>query len=1459
MLKQKKELLELEKGKSQKAPDVPRHRFPTFNEKTDDLDTFFQSFECQANLLKVNESELKSYLLSCLSGKAREIFNSLPFESDYESTKNVLLQRYNFTPNEYRRKFFNACPSSEENISTYVHRISMYFDRWISLSKTRKDFDSIRDLIIRHIVLSNCNVKLSQFLLEKDINNLDSIVTESIRFFSAHNDETLSKKESYPLISNVSVTDIPDRGRSDRRKYDRNQSLSQDRKKEKDFVHNFHKVGGNRRSSSCFSPRRNNTNDMPPHSNNFNNKQRNSPRSNLRCFNCSGFGHVKSNCPSVFFNSFASQFNWREKKDFPLNKPESLNSFSATCTDREHHIYDGLLGETTPKNIKVLRDTGSMVHAIHMSLVEPHELTNDTVTLITFGGNKECFRIARVFVDTPFIKGYILACVIERYPSKHKCYDVLIGNGTTPCTPEIYLPTVDVIKKWEDEHKMYLNCESRCDNVVMSDVAVNTELVKTSHVIDHIISDSNTDLKTVVEPMLHSNQVTTRAQSKNNDPIAPLCNKVLNLDISEEELSTLQKSDPSLQKYFDLAENTLNEKKVKNGSYSFSLCNGKLIRKFRQKGVVYTQLIVPTCLRNRILSLSHDTPLGGHCSIKKTNFLLTQSFFWPGISNDVKKYCNSCDICQKTRSKGRNIKAPLQTHDFSDTKNITLPFSKIAIDIVGELPMTTNKNRYILTVIDYATRWVEAIPLKNIDTVTVSEALCTIFTRFGFPSEVLSDGGPQFTSDLMYQVMKSLGITHKFTTPYHPQANGLCEKANGTIKNIIRKVAFDNTQEWDRYLHTTLYNIRSTPQETTGFTPFELVFGFPPSTLHSRIRDNWLGDNHCNEKPLHQYVIDLRSRILKSCLDAARATASQQAKSKIRYDKSAKMRKLVEGDKVLLLLSNNTGKIDRQWSGPFEVTEVVSPVNYKISINGKEKKYHINMLQKYNERPASLTLSENEYVYANSAIVFDNDLDDNEGLTQIEIPPIECSENYTNVKINNELYECQYKAVQDLLYKFSTVFSDLPGSTEVIEHKIELSDYTPIKLKPYPLPFSSHEVILKEIQNMLNMGIIQESQSPFAAPIVLVKKKDGKTRFCVDYRKLNLVTIGDATPIPDQELLFTRLHDAKIFTKLDLTKGYWQVKMDESSQKYTAFISSQGLYEFIKMPFGLKNCPATFNKLMSKLLSHRQDCLFFFDDVIIFHIHWISHLQALHDIFDIFYVNGLTIRPSKTEIAFHSISFLGHVVGTGTIKPISDNVYKILNIVQPKTKKQVRSIIGLVNYYAKFIPHISTLLTPLSNLIVKGKPDKPNWTADCQKSVEIIQHLINRKPVLILPNINKPFFIQTDASIVGIGAVLLQLQEDCLRPCLFVSRKLLERETRYSTMEKECLAIIWGVTRFKRYILGRHFTLQTDHNPLKFLKTAAQNNSRIHRWTLILEQYDFTIEHIPGRQNILADFLSRNF
>ena len=1440
LIKEKAKLVNLDKKEaSSKSHDTPRHRFPNFNDKTDDLDAFFQAFEYQAKLLNIDQSsELKSYLLSSLSGKARDIFNSLPFETDYKATKKVLLNKFNFTPNFYRRKFFNTCPFKEENVSCYIHRLSMYFDRWISLSETAQDFNSLRELIVKHTFLSSCNVKLSQFLLEKDLKKIDDLVTESERFLSAHESETLCKSEPFPLIANFSAKE---RGRK---------------------LHNAHSVEPDRHATNDHYRSRSVDNSKSSHPRSFNDQSfmhknmngkpgtkyvhnyknpRKLAKNNIRCYKCSGFGHVASSCSSEFTTSFSSVFNWRERKDFPLNKPESLNAFSSLCSSNEHHIYNGLLGQENPKPIRVLRDTGSMVHAIHKDYVQDHEYLSDSITLITFGGNKEIFPLARIYVNTPFIKGFIIACVIENYPSNQKLYDVLIGNGTTPCSKQICLPTPDVIESWDIDHKHFFNHD--CD------VNVCTDDIESVNVTDTI------DVQVPI-PLLHSNQVTTRAQAKVTDPTMSSNQKLLNFDISDEEFGALQKNDPSLQRYF---KHTISDDKVKDNLNhkrdSFVLRNGKLVRLSKSKNDIITQLVVPTILRNRILSLSHDTPICAHGGRNKTYFVLSQSFFWPGMYRDVKTFCKSCDTCQRTTQKGRNVKAPLQTPDSNNPRICLRPFEKIAIDIIGELPMSKHKNRFILTVIDYATRWTEAIPLKNCDTITISEALCTIFARFGFPREILSDNGPAFTSNVMDQVMCTLGIKHTFSTPYHPQTNGLCERVNATIKANLRKAAFGSIENWDRLLPITLFNIRSSPQETTKYTPFELLYGFTPQTLHSLIKDSWLGGDNEFDKPLEQYVMDLRARILKTCAEADNATLFQQNKSKERYDKSSNMRSLKVGDQVLLLLSKFNGKMEKQWQGPHDVIEVVSPVNYKINVNGKQRTFHINMLQKYCTRPETLDVDND--VYANVGIICD-DIEDNQ-LTNIELPPMKCNETVRDVKINPELNNSDSTSIKQLLYKYDHVFSDLPGTTDCVEHHIELTNDKPIKLRPYPLPLLSHATVAEEVENMLKMNIIQESNSPYAAPIVLVKKKDGKNRFCIDYRKLNSITVRNATPIPDQDLMFSKLHIAKFFTKIDLTKGYWQVKMAKDSQKYTAFTTENGLYEFIKMPFGLTNCPATFHKLMYKLLHHRLDCLYFFDDVVIFHNNINDHVEALDEILNIFSINGLTIRPTKTEIAYNTVPFLGFLVGQGNLQPIDENVNKILTIVVPQTKKHVRSIIGLVNFYSKFIPHLATLLAPLSNLIVKERPDKVKWTDECQKSINMIQNIINNNPVLILPNMDKTFYVQTDASNIGIGAALLQSQDDTLRPCMYVSRKLLAREGNYATVEKECLAVVWALSKLSRFLLGSSFYIMTDHKALQFLRSAKSKNSRIFRWSLTLENFDYKIMYLPGNQNVLADFLSRNF
>ena len=413
-------------------------------------------------------------------------------------------------------------------------------------------------------------------------------------------------------------------------------------------------------------------------------------------------------------------------------------------------------------------------------------------------------------------------------------------------------------------------------------------------------------------------------------------------------------------------------------------------------------------------------------------------------------------------------------------------------------------------------------------------------------------------------------------------------------------------------------------------------------------------------------------------------------------------------------------------------------------------------------------------------------------------------------------------------------------------------------MKPYPLPFTSLDVVKDEVRSMLDLDVIEPSDSPYCSPIVLVRKKDGSVRFCIDFRALNKITIGDAGPIPDHDYIMSKMADAVFFTKLDMTKGYWQIGIHDDCRQYTAFQAAGELYQFKRMPFGLKNAPMTFNRMMNRLIGNREDSVFFFDDVTIFHIDWEEHVKSLHDIFQIFKDNNLRVKPSKTFVGFQEVEFLGHIVGGGYLKPLQNNVDKILKLSIPKTKKQVRGLIGLVNFYAKFIQNLAELLCPLYALTKKGQPERVIWTDECQYSLDRIQFLIGAHPCLIIPNINFPFYVQTDASSVGLGGALLQHRQGVLYPCRFVSRKLFDREKRYAVIEREALAIVWGLEKFARYLVGQEFILQTDHAPLRAIAGGRSKNSRLCRWSLLLQQFNFKVEYLPGRHNVLADYLSRS-
>ena len=332
---------------------------------------------------------------------------------------------------------------------------------------------------------------------------------------------------------------------------------------------------------------------------------------------------------------------------------------------KEKHIYSGLIEfEGSLQSINVLRDTGSMIHAVHKRFVKPTDYLGKTLSLITFGGKKETFDLANICIDTPFIQGKVTACVLDNYPPDYMYYDVLIGNGGTLGSPTALDPSPDVVKAWEETHR---------DTHVLGNLTVNEEC--------HF----NT-VKSANE-ILTSNEVQTRAQKQNENKVKKTLNdKVLNFDISYTELANLQKEDETLSKYFDFVN--CEAKKTKTGSCSFEIRNGILVRLFKSDRYSLVQVVVPEPLRAKIISLGHDMLFSAHMGIQRTIVRVTSSFYWPGITVDVRQFCKSCKLCLKTKPKGRTPRAPLQC----GVPVIDKPFYKVGTDLIGPLPISDNKN-----------------------------------------------------------------------------------------------------------------------------------------------------------------------------------------------------------------------------------------------------------------------------------------------------------------------------------------------------------------------------------------------------------------------------------------------------------------------------------------------------------------------------------------------------------------------------------------------------------------------------------------------------------------------------------------------------------------------------------------------------------------------------------------------
>ncbi|KAM8771398.1 retrovirus-related Pol polyprotein from transposon 297 [Acanthopagrus schlegelii] len=390
---------------------------------------------------------------------------------------------------------------------------------------------------------------------------------------------------------------------------------------------------------------------------------------------------------------------------------------------------------------------------------------------------------------------------------------------------------------------------------------------------------------------------------------------------------------------------------------------------------------------------------------------------------------------------------------------------------------------------------------------------------------------------------------------------------------------------------------------------------------------------------------------------------------------------------------------------------------------------------------------------------------------------------------------------------------------------------------------------------MLDNGIAQPSSSSWASPCLLVPKSDNTPRFCSDFRKVNHVTKPDSFPLPRMEDCIDQVGSAKYVSKFDLLKGYWQVPLSEKAREIAAFITPTGLYSYTVMPFGLRNAPATFQRLMNMVVGDLEGCSVYLDDVVIYSESWDDHLGRITKLFDRLAHANLTVNLAKCEFAKATVTYLGRVVGQGMVAPVRAKVQAIDDYAPPPTKKALMRFLGLVGYYRCFCRNFSTVVAPLTNLL-KAKM-KYVWSAECQSAFENVKALICNAPVLAAPQWDRAFKLEVDASAVGAGAVLLQADDLGVdKPLCFFSRKFNRHQLNYSVIEKETLALILALQHFNVYVSSSPVVVFKDHNPLTFLSSLQSPNQRLVRWALFLQSYSLDIRHVKGRDNVVADALS---
>ncbi|KAK4287334.1 hypothetical protein Pmani_039592, partial [Petrolisthes manimaculis] len=798
------------------------------------------------------------------------------------------------------------------------------------------------------------------------------------------------------------------------------------------------------------------------------------------CYYCGKLGHLERDCFKKSKEVKDSQS--RYLRDFKA--VSFISSLEDNCIDVKKHyetecseskqgtfdnfILDGKLilgGKTVP--IKLLRDTGASQSLVLSKLVGDYENLGRNVLLRGLSGCVSA-PLVEVTLTSNLVSGRVIVGSIEDLPVSG--IDMILGNDLAGGR----VHPVPIVSNEPERHKATEELVKR-DPIVFPSCAVTRAMSQNALLApEHISVDD--------EERVESGKITDGEEDVINLGETILGKNdfdVVNLthcDVDSKRLLELQKADESLVEVFKKCEDGENQQN------EIFVVENVLKRKWvpidaDKDDITWMsveQVVVPKELRQEILSMAHDGGLSGHLGIRKTVARIRSCFYWPSLKRDVADYCRTCDTCQKMGKPNQSLKvAPL-----IPIPHFGEPFERVQVDIVGPLPRTSNGHLYILTIMDMATRYPEAVPLRNISASVVIRELINFFTHFGLPKEIQSDQGSNFLSKIFRQVMRQLNITQVSSTAYHPQSQGTIERFHQTLKSMLRKHCEDYQKEWDKSLPYVLFAIREVPNESLGFSPFELLFGHNVKGPLRLVKEKWLEES--NERGLLKYVTDVKLRLKRAWELAECNLKKAQTGMKVWYDRKARVRIFKPGDEILLLLPVQGQPLAGRFQGPYRIVKKLSDVNYVVETPDKRKSRricHVNMIKLYYRR-------ENPVAVINVCSMDEED----------EVPEMESRWNgVVNVEElirgkTSHLESPEREELSGLLYRFQSVFRNSPGRTNVLEHDVDVGEADPRRQRPYRVNPKKADVIRKEIQYMLEHDLVESCQSEWASPVTLVDK-----------------------------------------------------------------------------------------------------------------------------------------------------------------------------------------------------------------------------------------------------------------------------------------------------------------------------------------------------------------------------------